>query len=97
MEARALILDGLKHALTVRTFWLYLFVSFIGRGIFNGLTTWIEGIVRPRGFTPTHAGTLGALLLVGGDHLPHAGGNLERPEPALWAGLRDFRLYHGRA
>jgi len=65
-EVRALMLDGLKHALKVRSFWLYLFVSFIGLGIFNGVTTWVENIVRPRGFTPTDAGTLGALMLVGG-------------------------------
>jgi cyanate permease len=50
----------------VRSFWLYLFVSFIGLGIFNGVTTWVENIIRPRGFTPTDAGTLGALMLVGG-------------------------------
>jgi MFS family permease len=66
MEVRALMLDGLRHALTVRSFWLYLMITFIGMGIFNGLTTWIENIVRPRGFTPTDAGTLGALMLVGG-------------------------------
>jgi MFS family permease len=66
MEVRALMLDGLKHALTVRSFWLYLFVLFVGMGLFNGITTWIESIVRPRGFSPTDAGTLGALLLVGG-------------------------------
>ncbi len=65
-EVRALMLDGLKHALTVKPFWLYLFVSFIGLGIFNGVTTWVETIIRPRGFTPTDAGTLGALMLVGG-------------------------------
>ena len=66
MEVRALMLDGLKHALRVKPFWLYLVVTFIGMGIFNGLTTWVENIVRPRGFTPTDAGTLGALMLVGG-------------------------------
>jgi MFS family permease len=66
LAGRALMLDGLKHALTVRSFWLYLLVSFIGLGIFNGLTTWVEGIVRPRGFTPTDAGMVGALMLVGG-------------------------------
>jgi MFS family permease len=66
MEARALMLDGLKHALKVKDFWLYLAVSFIGMGIFNGITTWVENIVRPRGFTPTDAGTLGALMLIGG-------------------------------
>lgn len=66
MEVRSLMLDGLKHALTVGAFWLYLLVEFIGLGIFNGLTTWVEPIIRPRGFTPTDAGTVGALMLVGG-------------------------------
>jgi len=65
-ETRALMLDGLKHALKIKPFWFYLIVSFIGLGIFNGLTTWIEAIIRPRGFTPTDAGTLGALMVVGG-------------------------------
>jgi MFS family permease len=66
MEVRALMLDGLKHALKVKSFWLYMLVSFIGLGIFNGINTWIENIIRPRGFTPTDAGVLGALMLVGG-------------------------------
>lgn len=66
MEVRALMLDGLKNALKNRMFWLYLIVSFVGLGIFNGITTWVENIVRTRGFTPTDAGTLGALMLVGG-------------------------------
>jgi len=65
-EVRALMLDGLKHALTVKSFWLYLIVMFIGMGLFNGITTWVENIIRPRGFTPTDAGTLGALMLAGG-------------------------------
>ncbi|MBI5957611.1 MAG: MFS transporter [Chloroflexi bacterium] len=63
---RALMLDGLKHALHIKSFWLYLLVSFIGIGVFNGINTWIEGIVRLRGFSSTDAGTLGALMLVGG-------------------------------
>jgi len=65
-ETRALMLDGLKHALKIKPFLLYLIVSFIGLGIFNGLTTWIEAIIRPRGFTPADAGTIGALLIAGG-------------------------------
>jgi MFS family permease len=65
-EVRALMLDGLKHALTVKDFWLFLIVAFIGLGIFNGVTTWVEDIIRPRGFTPTDAGTLGALMVIGG-------------------------------
>lgn len=66
LEVRALMLDGLKHAFTVKSFWLYLLVSFIGLGLFNGITTWVENIIRPRGFTPTDAGILGALMLAGG-------------------------------
>lgn len=65
-ETRALMLDGLKHAVTIKPFWFYLIASFIGLGIFNGLTTWVEAIIRPRGFTPNDAGTLGALMIVGG-------------------------------
>jgi len=65
-EVRALMLDGLKHAFRVKEFCLYLFVSFIGIGIFNGVTTWVENIIRPRGFTPADAGLLGALMLGGG-------------------------------
>lgn len=65
-ETRALMLDGLKHALKIRPFLFYLVVAFFGLGIFNGITTWVENVVRPRGFTPTDAGTLGALMIVGG-------------------------------
>ncbi len=66
MDVRSLMLDGLKNALKNRMFWIYLAVSFIGLGLFNGITTWVEAIIRPRGFTPTEAGTLGALMLIGG-------------------------------
>jgi MFS family permease len=66
LAGRALMLEGLKHALQVRPFLFYLVVSFIGLGIFNGITTWVENIIRPRGFTPADAGTLGALMLGGG-------------------------------
>ena len=65
-ETRALMLDGLKHAIKIKPFWWYLIASFIGLGIFNGLTTWIEAIIRPRGFLPNDAGTLGALMIAGG-------------------------------
>jgi MFS family permease len=65
-KARALVLDGMRIALGSRRFWLSLAVSFIGLGVFNGLTTWIEGILRPRGFGPTFAGSMGALILAGG-------------------------------
>ena len=65
-QTRALMMDGLKNTLVNRKFWLILMISFLGMAIFNGITTWVENIVRPRGFTPSDAGTLGAILLVGG-------------------------------
>jgi MFS family permease len=65
-EERALVLDGLTHALRVPAFWSVLAVAFIGLGVFNGLTTWVEAMLRPRGFSPADAGVLGAVLLLGG-------------------------------
>ncbi len=65
-QNRALMLDGLKNALSIRPFLYTLAISFIGLGIFNGITTWVESIIRPRGFDISTAGTLGALMLLGG-------------------------------
>ncbi len=66
MVERALMLDGLRHALTVRPFLVYLAVVFVGMGVFNGVTTWVEQIVHPRGFSEADAGLIGGLLLLGG-------------------------------
>ena len=66
MDERALMLDGLKHALKVRPFLIMLGIAFIVMGAFNGVTTWVEQIIHPRGFSPTEAGVMGALMLVAG-------------------------------
>lgn len=63
---RALMLDGLKHALSLPGFRGMLAIAFICLGAFNGVTTWIEAIIRPRGYGPVEAGTLGAVMLVSG-------------------------------
>lgn len=65
-KERALMLDGLKHALSLKSFRRYLFMAFIGLGIFNGITTWIEGIVKPRGFDSQQAGVVIAVMLIAG-------------------------------
>jgi cyanate permease len=65
-EERALMFDGLKQALRKRDFLLLMFIFFIGLGVFNSVTTWIEDIVRPRGFSITEAGLAGGLMIVGG-------------------------------
>lgn len=65
-EVRSLMLDGLRHILRARAFVVYLAVWFAGMGIFNGVLTWIDDILRPRGFSSADAGVAGALVLVGG-------------------------------
>jgi MFS family permease len=65
-DERVLMFDGLKSMLRRRDFLLLLAIFFIGLGLFNGLSTWVEDIIRPRGFTISQAGTLGALMLAGG-------------------------------
>lgn len=63
---RSLVLDGLKDILRQRNFRLLMVIFFIGLGVFNAVTTWIEDIIRPRHFTTTQAGILGGLMVVGG-------------------------------
>lgn len=58
--------EGLKAMWRNRDFLLLLVIFFIGLGLFNGVTTWIEAIVRPRGFDSAQAGLLGGAMLVGG-------------------------------
>ena len=41
-------------------------IFFIGLGVFNSVTTWIEDILRPRGFSATQAGITGGVMIVGG-------------------------------
>lgn len=57
---------GVRHALGIRPFVAFLAIAFVAMGVFNGLSTWVEGIVRPRGFSSVDAGNVGALLLLGG-------------------------------
>ena len=65
-EERLLMLDGLKKVVRKVDFLLLMLIFFFGLGIFNSVTTWIEDIVRPRGFSITQAGTAGGLMIIGG-------------------------------
>lgn len=57
---------GLRHILGLRDMRLLLVLFFIGLGIFNAVTTWIEQILAPRGITPEQAGIIGAIMMIGG-------------------------------
>ena len=65
-EERSLMLDGLRDLLRKRDFVLLMAVFFVGLGVFNAVTTWVEDIVRPRGFSITQAGVIGGVLILGG-------------------------------
>ena len=65
-EERSLVFDGLKESLRIKNFLYLLVVFFVGLGVFNAVTTWIEDIVRPRGFSIIEAGAIGGVMIVGG-------------------------------
>jgi len=66
MEVRSLVLDGFKQMFRQRSFILLLAIFFVGLGIFNAVTTWIENIIAPRGFSSTQAGIVGGIMIAGG-------------------------------
>lgn len=65
-EERVLMLQGLKHIFSMRDFYLLAFVVFVINAIFNGISTWVEVIVRPKGLDVSDAGLIGGLLMIGG-------------------------------
>jgi Na+/melibiose symporter-like transporter len=86
-DERSLVFDGLRSMLRNRDFLLLMVIFFIGLGIFNGVTTWIEAVVRPRGFSMSQAGLAGGLMLVGGILgaviVPMASDSLRRRKPFI--------------
>jgi len=65
-EERSLVFDGFRQTLRTKDFILLMTIFFIGLGVFNAVTTWIEDILRPRGFSATQAGITGGLMIIGG-------------------------------
>jgi MFS family permease len=65
-EERILMFQGLKSMLRQRHFLFLLVIFFVGLGMFNSVSTWVENIIRPRGFIISQAGVLGGLMLSGG-------------------------------
>lgn len=65
-EARSLVTEGLSKMIRQRDFIVLLAIFFVGLGVFNAITTWIEQVLEPRGFTATQAGDVGGIMIVGG-------------------------------
>ena len=66
LEERSLVFDGLKQMIRMRDFVLLMAIFFIGLGVFNSVMTWIEDILRPRGYSILQAGVVGGLMVIGG-------------------------------
>lgn len=85
---RSLVFDGLKDSLKKRDFILLLVIFFVGLGVFNAVTTWIEDILRPRGFTIVQAGNTGGLMILGGIVgavvMPMLSDHFRKRTPFLW-------------
>ncbi len=65
-DERIAVFAGLKHIYKQKDMIYLIIFFFVALGIFNAVTTWIEQIISPRGFTITEAGIAGALMMVGG-------------------------------
>ena len=66
LEERALVLNGMKDLFSNRNFYYLLLIFFVGLGVFNAVTTWIEVILKPRGFSSDQAGIIGGMMIIGG-------------------------------
>lgn len=60
------VAKGLRHIAGQRQMLMVLVLFFIGLGVFNAVTTWIEEILGPRGFSAEQAGIAGATMMIGG-------------------------------
>jgi MFS family permease len=89
-EEKALMLEGLKHIFTMRDFYLLAFIVFVINAVFNGILTWVEVMVRPRGLDISQAGLIGGLLMIGGMIgfliFPSASDRLRKRKPVLMLG-----------
>jgi sugar phosphate permease len=65
-EVRHTVFAGLKHLFRIKDMILLLFLFFMGLGMFNAVTTWIEQLLAPRGIDAEQAGLVGAAMIVGG-------------------------------
>ena len=66
IDEKALVLNGMKELFRNKNFYYLLLIFFVGLGVFNCVTTWIEDILKPRGFSSDQAGLIGGMMIIGG-------------------------------
>jgi cyanate permease len=88
---RPALFPGMRGMMGNRTFVLLLAVFFVGLGAFNAVTTWIEQVVKPRGFSAAQAGIVGAAMIgggiVGAATVPLLSDSVRRRKPFIVAAL----------
>jgi predicted MFS family arabinose efflux permease len=57
---------GFAELIRSRDLVLVVLMAFLGLGIFNGLMTWLELLLKPQGVDAEQAGLIGGALIVGG-------------------------------
>ncbi|HQP29815.1 MAG TPA: MFS transporter [Deltaproteobacteria bacterium] len=86
-QERFRVFEGLRHIFAQRDMRILMVIFFIGLGMFNAVTTWIEQILAPRGFGSEQAGLIGAMMMIGGIAgaicLPLLSDRLRRRKPFL--------------
>jgi len=68
-KSKELALDAfseIKLLLRNRNFFFLFIICLLALGVFNGLTTWLEPILKPNGINAEETGLVGAFLIVGG-------------------------------
>lgn len=60
------VMKDIKQLLQNKTLLLLFIISFLALGFFNGLTTWLEPILKPNDISAEQVGMLGAYLILGG-------------------------------
>jgi MFS family permease len=90
-EERVVMWEGFKHILKLRDFYLLAIILFVVNAIFNGVSTWVEVILRPRGMDAAQAGIIGGLLMIGGIIgvfiLPPISDRMHKRKPVFLVGL----------
>jgi MFS family permease len=66
VSEKVLMGAGLKKLFTNKSFWILIFLFFIGLGIFNMITTYIQVILNPLIYGDIFAGIVGGIMLLGG-------------------------------
>ncbi len=59
-------MNEIKELLKNKNLMTLFIISFCALGVFNGLTTWMEPIMKPNGINAEEVGLVGAFLIIGG-------------------------------